>query len=170
MSYKWIGAMIIIAGCFGCGAAITANHWKEKRYLQQLLQTIHIFQNELTYRLTSVPDLCRQAGKTTQGALGTVFKDLSRELEWQIAPDIPSCMAAALQKNPYTPGKVRRIMVRLGRSLGHYDLQGQLRDLDLVRAECEEELLGYGKDWDQRVKSYRILCLCAGAALVILFA
>lgn len=170
MSYKWIGAVLVIAGCGGFGFSLAAGHKKEEKLLRQMLHVLQFMECELQYRLTPLPELCRQAGKETGGALRDVLLDLARELDWQVAPDACSCMTAALKKNRDIPTSLRRLLLQLGRTLGRFDLTGQIRGLQSVQAECEEEMKRLGKDRDVRMRSYQTLGLCAGTALAILFA
>lgn len=170
MNYKWIGAVLIIVGCGGFGFSIASSHKREEKILRQLLQALQYMESELQYRLTPLPELCRQVGKETSGILRDIFLNLARELDWQVSPDVCSCMSAAMKKSRDIPTSLRRLLLQLGHTLGRFDLPGQLRGLQSVRANCEEELKKLGKDRDVRLRSYQTLGLCAGAALAILFA
>ena len=97
MSYRWFGAALVIAGCGGFGFSIASGYKREEGILRQLLRALNYMEWELQYRLTPLPELCRQAGKETRGTLREVFFNLARELEWQTSPDAASCMTAALK-------------------------------------------------------------------------
>lgn len=168
MNYKWIGAMLVIVGCGGFGFSLAAAHKRQETTLRQMMQVLQYMQCELQYKLTPLPELCRQAGKEASGALREVLLNLARELDWQVSPDVGSCMSAALAKSHDLPGRTRSLMVRLGHSLGRFDLPGQLQGLEALKSACETELRTLGKDRDSRIRSYQTLGLCAGAALAIL--
>lgn len=170
MNYKWIGAVLIIVGCGGFGFSIAAGHKKEEKNLQQLLCILQYMESELQYKLTPLPELCRQAGDGANGILRGILHDLARELDWQVSPDACSCMNAALKKNKEVPASLRKLLLQLGHTLGRFDLPGQLRGLQSVREGCKEELRRFQKNQDTRLRSYQTLGLCAGAALAILFA
>lgn len=169
MTYQYLGALLVITGCGGFGFSLAAVHRKKERLLQQLIQVLHYMETELQYRLTPLPELCRQAGKEIDGILSVVFLNLARELEWQTAPDVCSCMAEALRKSCDLPVCLRKHLLRLGQTLGRYDLPGQLQGLQAVQVDCEGELAALHKDKDLRLRNYQTLGLCAGAALAILF-
>lgn len=169
MNYKWIGAVLVIVGCGGFGISIAAGHRREEGMLRQIIHVLQYMECELQYRLTPLPELCRVAGKEARGTLREVLMNLSAELESQISPDAASCMSAALSKCQDLPGSTRGILLQLGRSLGRFDLPGQLRGLEAVRSTCQLELDELGKNRDTRLRSYQTLGFCAGAALVILF-
>ena len=63
---------------------------------------------------------------------------------------------------------MKGLLLELGRSLGNFDLNGQLRGIEAVRRQALEALQNSVKDRDQRIRSYQTLGLCAGAALAIL--
>lgn len=170
MTIKWIGSLLIIAGCGGFGFSMAAAHRTKENYLRQLLDVLQYMESELQYRLTPLPELCRQAAKEADGVLRDVLLNLARELDWQVSPDVCSCMTAAIKKSREIPVCLRRLLLQLGHTLGRFDLPGQLRGLQSVRAGCEEELKKCGKDRDVRLRSYQTLGLCAGIALAILFA
>lgn len=169
MSYKWIGAILIIAGCGGFGFSIAAVHRRVEKLLRQLQQILQYMECELQYRLTPLPELCRQAGQEVNGILREIFTALSKELDSQIAPDACSCMSTALKKNPDLPVNLKRILLQLGHTLGCFDLPGQLAGLQSAKASCSSELTKLEKNRDVRLRSYQTLGLCAGAALAILF-
>lgn len=170
MSYKWMGAILVIAGCGGFGFSIAAGCRREERLLRQLIQALQYMQWELQYRLTPLPELCRQTGKAASGVVRDIFLGLARELDWQASPDVSGCMSAALKRNRELPRNLKRLFLQLGHCLGRFDLQGQLLGLESVRAACEGELAVLNKNRDVRLRSYQTLGLCAGAALAILFA
>ena len=133
MTTKWIGAMLVIAGCGGFGFSLAAAHRREVRELQGLLRSLEFMQWELTYRLTPLPELCAQAGREAGGVLMKVFSDLSGELNRQISPDVPSCMQVSLgrYRSALTP-RGRKLLFQLGRSLGRFDLAGQLSEVGVI--------------------------------------
>ena len=170
MSYKWIGAVLVISGCGGVGFSIAANHKKEEIYLRQMVWLLQYMENELQYRLTALPELCRKAGDEVGGILREVMRNLAKELDCQVSPDVSGCMTKALRKSKEVPNTIRRMLLQLSHTLGQFDLPGQLRGLQAVVARCERELKKMEKDRDVRLRSYQTLGLCAGIALAILFA
>lgn len=168
MSSKWIGAIFIIAGCGGCGFSVAAAGKRETRMLRDFLRAIRFMECELQYKLSPLSELCRLAGNVSSGTVREVFMNLSRELDWQLAPDAGSCMIEAIEKSHTLPRKIRILFLQLGTSLGSFDLSGQLKQLEHIRVSCENELNRCLCDQEVRLRSYRTLGLCTGAALAIL--
>ena len=169
MSYRWIGVVLVLAGCGGFGFSMAADHRRQERILHRLIAALRYMQWELQYRLTPLPELCRLAGKHAGGEVGKILRKTAQELEKQLSPDVCSCMQAALGENCDLPRLLRLMFRELGRSLGRFDLPGQLEGLQGLEKACKEELERLERGREQRIRSYETLGLCAGAALVILF-
>lgn len=169
MSYKWIGAVLIIVSCGGFGFSIAAMQLREERSLRQLISALDYMECELQYRLTPLPDLCRETGSEASGCIREVFLTLARELESQVAPDVFSCMSAALSGMQHIPSSTLDALTQLGQTLGRFDLPGQLKGLESVRSACRLRLSELTANKEPRLRSYQTLGLCAGTALAILF-
>ena len=169
MSAKWIGAFFVLVSCGGFGFSIAHTYRQRERLLQQLLNTLETMASELEYQLTALPALSRKAAADTSGVLRDVFANLARELDWQSEPDAESCMRNAIDRCHDLPACLRRPLRQLGKTLGRFDLPGQLQGIQSVQDTCRRELSRLERNRDARLKSYQTLGLCAGAALVILF-
>lgn len=169
MSLKLMGAVLIIAACGGVGFSMAAAHRREERALRQLIGALDFMGCELQYHLTPLPELCRNAAAECSDCISQVLLALAVELESQIAPDVSSCMNAAIAKTPKIPPRLRGDLARFGSSLGRFDLQGQLDGLGAARQQFRRDLEELSKDRDVRLRSYQTLGLCAGSALAILF-
>ena len=168
MTWKLIGAILVIVGCGGFGFLVAAGIKKEERYLKELLEVMEFMTSELKYRMTSLPELIGRASVHTSGALWQMFSALDRELTAQIAPNAESCLKIALEKTEGIPVLTGRILRMLGRNLGKFDLTGQISGINFVKDACRENLARIARDKKERLRSYRTLGVCAGIALAIL--
>ena len=166
---KIIGSVLIICGCGGFGFTMSATYRREENSLRQLLSALDYMQCELQYRMTPLPDLCRQVGDMDKYPVSRLFTVLADELDHQILPDVASCFRAAMSWNLRLPTKTAKALAILGNSLGRFDVDGQIRDLEGVREYCREELRRMAENRTNRLRSYQTLSICAGAALAILF-
>lgn len=165
----WFGALLIITGCTAIGFGMAAAHRREEALLHQLLQALDQMQAELRFRLTPLPELCRKTANSQKNRIGQFFGKLYTELHHQICPEVSSCMHAVLATCADYPDSVRQAFELLGKSLGQFDLEGQLQGLESVKDHCVRELEQLSRNRDVRLRSYQTLGLCAGAALAILF-
>ena len=169
MILKWIGAVLIVTGSGGFGFSLAAAHRREERSLQQLIFALDYMQCELQYQLTPLPTLCRKTARQLSGVMQTLFLNLAEELEDQISPDAEHCMMAAVHKTGDMPKGCQEAARNLGKTLGRFDLEGQLKGLESVRGQCQGWLDQLMTGREVRLRNYQTLGLCAGAALVILF-
>lgn len=169
MMLKWIGAALIIIGCGGFGFSLAAVHRREEKSLQLMISGLDFMQCELQYHLTPLPDLCRQTARQLSGSVQALFLNLAKELEDQIRPDAAHCMMAALYKTEDLPRHCQEAAQNLGKTMGKFDLEGQLTGLETVRNQCRGWLDELTNGREVRLRNYQTLGLCAGAALVILF-
>jgi stage III sporulation protein AB len=169
MTVKILGAALILGACGCMGISLAGAHRQKERMLQQLIHAVEWMSCELQYRQTALPQLLLMGAEETTGVIRRVFTELAQELEGQLAPDAACCMAAVLARMPKMPANVREKLLLLGRSMGRFDLSGQLSGLEAVSQLCKRDLGGLLVNRDARIRSYVTLGLCAGIALVILF-
>lgn len=169
MTIKIFGAVLVMFGCAGFGIMIAATHRNETKSLRDFLSVLDIMECELRYRLTPLPELCRLAAAGSHHTMQSAFLALAGELDDQISPNVENCMTAALHKTKDMPKLTLDMMKLLGRSLGQFDLGGQLKGLESVRSEANRVLESYTKNQDVRLRCYQTLGICAGAAIAILF-
>ena len=168
MQYKWIGALLIMAGCGAFGFSLAASHCRREQSLKKLIRILEYMACELQFRLTPLPELCLSAAEDHGGVLGCFFCRLGEELRTGIRDSVPACVDTALEAVPELTEECVKNLRLLGESLGRFDLEGQLKGLESVRTSCRRELEEIQRDRDTRMKSYQTLSLCAGAALAIL--
>lgn len=169
MIVKMIGALLILTGCTAVGFRIAAAHHKEEHSLEALCFLLDYMQCELQYRMTPLPELCRKTASQSSGVMKEVFYLLAVELESQLFPDVTGCMDSALSKCKTLPVHSERCLRQLGKTMGRFDVEGQIVGLESSRQYCRRILKQLRNNKDNRLRSYKTLGLCAGAALVIIF-
>ena len=167
MDYKWIGAVLIIAGCGGFGFSLAAGHRHQERSLGRVLRILDFMASELHFHATPLPQLCANAAKLYNKAEALVFSRLGEALEARESADAPSCMEEVL-KEIQLPSQTRDTLRQVGQTLGCFDLEGQLKGLEEGRQLCSRHLKALGENRDTRLRNYQTLSLCTGAALAIL--
>lgn len=168
MTIRIIGALLIVVGCSCFGFLASSAHKKEVAALKIFLESLDIMESELRYRKTPLPALCRYTATVQSGPVGVCFLYLAQELEQLSQADAATCVISALKKTNQLPQNLRDMFYMLGRSLGKFDVDGQLIGIQSVRSETQLRLSRLCTGQEQRLKSYRTLGVCAGAALAIL--
>lgn len=166
--YKWVGSILIFSGCTGFGFSVALSHRKRESMLEQIRRILSIMECELRYRLTPLPELCDVSSNEANGVIKRILREFSLELNKRISPDAASCMSTVLKHFQFSDSIIPDIMMELGRSLGRFDLDGQLKGIEHVKSMCLMQLEEIRANKTERIRSYQTLGMCAGAALVIL--
>ena len=168
MYIRIIGAFFIIGGSGGVGITMAIQYMRSYKALKQLISALETMICEVRYRLSPLSVMCREAARCVDGGIRKLFLTFSQELEDQISPDAYQCMCSSIQKTEQLPSVVVNHLKRLGKSLGQFDLEGQIRMMESVREDCLKDLLNMDENKKYRIRSYQTLSLCAGAALAVL--
>lgn len=169
MMIKLIGVVFVILSCGNVGFKIAANYKKEEKSLRNLIQILNYIESELQYSLMPLPALCRHVSQIFSGIPGNIFAEFADEMELQKFSEPVQCITAVLNNTKSIPHITRTELELLGKTIGRFDLDGQVKGLDAVRIECERNLAILCDNRENRLRSYQTLGLCAGAALAILF-
>lgn len=168
MMYKWIGSIFVFSGCVGLGLSVSIAHIRKEKMLEQINRVLNLMECELRYRLTPLPELCTVSASDGSGVIKQILIKFTNELNRRISPDAASCMCTVLEQFRFPDRDIPDIMMELGRSLGRFDLEGQLNGIAHVKTMCTNRLEEVKANKTERMRSYQTLGLCAGAALVIL--
>lgn len=166
--YKWMGSLLIIGSCTGFGVSLAVHQKREEHLLSQLVHMIDEMLWELPFQLTPLPDLVRHCAGNPNGSLGRLFFAMAEQMDRQVLPDALSCMESELGEELSGFPRLKKVLLLLGASLGRFDLSGQLKGLASVRERCNQEMQELHNGRETRLRSYRVLGLCAGIALAIL--
>ena len=77
MTMKAIGVVFIVIGCGGCGFYAAASGKREMKMLKGLLRALYFMESELKCNPISLPALCRETAKLSEGVLKEVFEMLA---------------------------------------------------------------------------------------------
>lgn len=164
MIRKFLGAALVIAASLGCGLERIANHKREEKALSELIHAITEMENELRCHQTPLYLLFQNAAN---GVLGEVMQNMSQILLTKSIPDAQRCMELVLIEEPKLPQKTKAALLLLGRSLGKFDLAGQLQEFSAVKAECQRMLDAHCHNQEARLRSYWAASLCFGILTAI---
>jgi stage III sporulation protein AB len=167
MNIRLLGAVLIIIVCGGFGFRMASAHRTDLLYLRDLISILDYMECELNYRLTPLPKLCRNIAKEHPKTLGPFFLQLADIMDSQICADVSTCVNATLEAIPPLPYGTSQAIRTLGKSLGCYDLEGQLKGLQAARADSRRAYESLNENKDARLRSYQVLGICAGAAVTI---
>ena len=165
---QWIGAICVVGACGACGFSMAASYTGLQRNLRQLYNGLELMQCQMEYQMTELPELCGILASACTGPVGKFFGALGREMQNGETAEASACVAMTLARDRELPEACRSILSQLGKTLGQLDLSGQLRGLASAQEPCRQELEAVEAEKAGRLRCYRALGLCAGAALAIL--
>lgn len=167
MNFKWIGAILIVGSTGGFGFSLAVHYLRESQLVAALGDVLDIMLSELMYKLTPLPELVRNSANKAPNIIKCIFESFADHLNQQIMPDASSCMDAAIAEANISYFYLQQLLETLGQSLGRFDLNGQISGLKHVQEQCRQALQALKADQTNRIRSYRILGLCAGISLAI---
>ena len=168
MIIKILGAGFILAGCSGLGISLAASYKKEVAALKDFLNILDLAECQLQYKNQCLPDLLKDIS-VNKSPVSMFFKTLSEELESQVQPSVPHCVPIALKKHPNIPTSTKILIEKFGQTLGSFDINGQLLEIQAIRTEANGIYEQLKEQQSDKIKNYKTLSVCAGAAIVILF-
>lgn len=167
---RLFAAGLIVLGCsfFGFGASFAVK--RQMRTLRDLQTALFTMKNELLYSMAELPDLLNSISQKVKGAVGSWLSDSGKTLLSEPTADVTDVLMERLEQNEgmrYTD-TTRSILYTLCLSLGKLDAEGQIRAIDKALEELSAQRKYMEENRDLRVKSYRILGICAGLALAVI--
>lgn len=169
MVVRIIGALLVLFGCGSTGVLVALNVKRETVLLKNIISVIEYWKNELSFHLTPLPELCRQASCMNTGILSKFLEEFAINLENQIAPDAEQCVLTTLDTFNDISTDAKQLLLELACTLGKFDMEGQLSSFDSILKEANHLYAYNCNNQEVRLRSYKTLGICAGAALVILF-
>ena len=165
---RLLGAVLLTggAGALGFGAAARLN--RRVHVLRLFTEALERMERELSFRLTSIPELFALLSDQLSLPVGIFFArcrgNLFRLGEERLEDLWRNTLAESdLELEP----EEQQILETLGGILGRYDGEGQTQALALARAQLEQCLEAAVAERNKMGKVYGALGLAAGAFLVI---
>ena len=167
MSIRIFGAILIITGCSFLGAMISR---REKLVLLQLEEFACVLEKlicELEYRRTPLPELFRSMDNNT-GFLGGIFRRIADEMDTQIKPRVSDCVQAVLCECNDLPNTTQMYLLRMGESMGRFDVEGEIMCIGSLQDELMEKLTTMRHTLKDKTKTNQTLWVCAGVTAAVL--
>lgn len=159
---------MIFISSVGFGTSLCVSYKRELRNMQTIALFLEHIRYELESRLTPLPLLFLHASEQCEGYFKNVIKTFIEELEEQIYPDPECCMHSAVCKCKFLSPSVTDYMTQLVSVLQCVDYDGQIAGIDRLRKQCQREIESIEIRKSDKLKNYRTITFCAGAAIAII--
>lgn len=163
-----LGAILVLVGCAVFGFLVARTYRREATYLREYIDLLNDIECELQYRAGRLSEIFSNLSQSRKGPIHSFCIALSDELEAQVQPSVPNCVFAAVRRTEDLPERVRKYLIKMGQSLGQFDISGQLLELRAIRSEAENELSVMVNEQELKTKNAKTLGICAGVTIIIL--
>ena len=164
--------MILVSGT-GCGFALSSRLTRRKRNLEMILRMLILLKGEIRYGNTSLYDAFTGAAGKLEGKYREFFLNTAEEIKKKkgkpFGEIFRNCARASLDDQNFTREEKEKIF-SLGERLGYLGMDMQLRQLQLLEEDLENEIQELNKDLKEKKKLYQSLGILLGILLAVLVA
>lgn len=164
-----VGAALILLACLAAAWRLTQEQTKRLRALQELSAALERLGADMSLRLTGLPELTEALAQSAPGAAGRFFCTLREALSELGEKPFAVLWAETLRSAlPELGREELDALLRLGETLGRYELNEQLAAIELCRAALERGAALLRDALPERRRLAYGLLGAAGALLCIL--
>lgn len=164
---KIIGIVFIVISSISMGLRIGSALKKKCTHLQELLNALELFKNELLFSHKPLPKVCADLAESFQEGVGRMFANISLLMEENRWMSFKTAMERAL--GTYPDELPSEILLEFAGNMGKYDLDAQVRGIELASSRIRQILDVMENERGTKSKTYKTLSICAGIAIIILF-
>lgn len=166
---KLIGSVLIFLSAAWCGLSATRQLRERTRTLESLGGALTYLAEELTFRLTPLPELLKYLARERDGAVGAFFQDVSRLL----GQDPEGGLRASWRKSMVRQlgalkEEERQLLLSVGETLGRYNAEAQRQALSQVASRLETLRDQAAAEAARLGRVYTAVSVAGGAALVLI--
>lgn len=166
---KLMGAFCVLLGAVWWGLGAVGRLRDRTRTLERLRGALCYLEEELAFRLTSLPVLLERLSQRGDGQasrfFGEVLEGLRRDPEGGVRQ---SWRRAMVRQLPMLAEEERQALLEVGETLGRYDAQAQRQVLKQAAQRLEECRCRSAQEEHRLGRVYAALSLAGGAALILM--
>lgn len=166
---KLMGAFCVLLGAVWWGLGAVGRLRDRTRTLERLRGALCYLEEELAFRLTSLPVLLERLSQRGDGQasrfFGEVLEGLRRDPEGGVRQ---SWRRAMVRQLPMLAEEERQALLEVGETLGRYDVQAQRQVLKQAAQRLEECRRRSAQEEHRLGRVYAALSLAGGAALILM--
>lgn len=165
---KLAGSGLILGSTVWVGLRAALRLRRTQRELTELAAALDTVSAEIRFAASPFSPLCRRAGEGRCDSVRRFFHILAREGERPERCGEGLTRAACREAGLALPDPALRALGGLFDGFGRSDAEGQLSQLALAAAELERLRAELNAQLEGRCRSYQLLGLSAGAAILVL--
>ncbi len=168
MMWKTIGTLLVVLGASGTGLTVALGGRRTLVLARQLRAALEQMKNEISYLQTPLPELMRLLSAQFPGTLSPLFANMAEQLGLRQEASVYAIVRKSLAALPPLPPDISRILLELSHGLGQYDVDGQLRAIELASGQAQELVARCQAEQRGRMRSCCTLGICTGLAIAII--
>ena len=164
----WIGGLLLVAAGTGLGMYAAARLRRRVAFLEDCGRMLQALWQEMNYTALPMPDLWRRLAACEGLADFSLVRRTAEGLDTAtFAAAFAAAVESAAQEGVVLP-PARRLLLAFGEGCGHTDLDGQQAHIAYYRARLAEQEEEARRVYREKGRTYRVLGLTGGIALMLL--
>lgn len=164
----WIGGLMMVAA--GVGLGMYASHRLRRRvvFLETCGRMLQALWQEMSYTALPMPALWRRLAQGEGFASFSLVQDTAKALS---NTDFAAAFSSAVQKAEVEGvllPPARQLLLEFADGCGHTDLVGQQAHIEYYRTLLSAQEEDARRLWQEKGRTYRVLGLSGGVALMLL--
>lgn len=166
MIVKYISLMMIMFSCSYIGILISRKYIKREAELIEFKKALNILETKIQFTYEPLVEIFLDISNKIENNIGKIFynasiylKKYSAEIAWNKSIDESITNLSKEDKN---------VLKGMGKLLGKTDIQGQLKQIQLVKTFLDNQLLQASEEKKKNEKLYRTLGITFGIMIVII--
>lgn len=165
----WLKVFILLCifiGSLKAGKMIANRYSSRVSELKEMKNGLNMFMTKIKFTYQSIPESFEEIGDCLNGKVGMIFKSASQAM--QNKPAGEAWEEAVEEQGSSLTKEDKDIVIKLGRTLGKTDLEGQVSEIKLVQNFLNTQIELAEKEKQKNEKLYKTLGGVVGLAIVII--
>ena len=161
-----LGILFVVCSAATTGFQLAASLRRDCLVLRQLRDSLQLMRNEISACGTMLPQVFALMAVGVNGDLEDIFSKVAKNMEQN--PWVTPAEALACAIGDEQLPAIKEILLPLGKKLGKYDADVQLRGIDSALQQTENIIFNCEQEKKMKSGTYRTLGICTGLAVAIL--
>lgn len=168
---KLLGTVLIISSFSALGMSMRQRLKTRIYALITMISALDFLCGEIRFKLTSLPEIISRLAQEGGTAAQRLFSELEQEMEKQDGLSLSYKWLKTFREVGPETGLAREeidILCSLSSSIGQYDIEQQMKNLEYARKRLESCLVMAKSELQMRGNVYRACTIAAGIMLVLI--
>ena len=167
---KVLGALLVIGSFTGIGITQRQQFRRRVIALGDMLSALDMISAELSFHLTSIPDIVAKLAADTRSSICGLFQPMQQLMRQDDNLSMTFKWMKSMREYGASVGLTQDdvvILCDLAEFIGKYDVQAQLNSIAYVKTRLTKQLDIASMEMKSKGNVYRTCCVAAGILLVL---